>query len=85
MEKNESSWSFYSFNNIYFINIISFVKIKKLFIKILKNEYKEVYEEYYIKFNNLQKSKSKVIITLTGIIENLDKYNKIFLKYYNMV
>jgi hypothetical protein len=80
MEKNESSLSFYSFNNIYFINIISFVKIKKAFYKNFKNEYKEVYEEYYIKFNNLQKNKIKLIITLTGIIENYVKYNKIFLK-----
>ena len=33
---------------------------------------------YNIKFNNLQKNKIKVIITLTGIIENYVKYNKIF-------
>jgi len=89
-EKNNNKWN--KVKN--FVKKFTFIIDEKKFIKnivpILEKMKFIGYNNvdgivYNIKFNNLQKNKIKVIITLRGIIENYVKYNKIFLKYYNMV
>ena len=82
-KKNNNRWNKVENFVKKFIFIIDEKKFIKNTVPILeKMKFIGYYNDdgivYNIDFNNLQKDKIKVVITLIGIIENYVKYNKIF-------